>query len=116
MKNKKILASVTALLMLPSSAYADVNYTVQKGDSYWNISQKFNTTLKAVLTSNGANESSNLYVGQKIIVPSHTYTVQKGDTLYSIARKYNVSVNNLKNINNLSSSLLSIGQTLLIPN
>lgn len=116
MKNKKIIASVTALLMLPASALADVNYTVQKGDSYWNISQKFNTTLKAVLSSNGATENSSLYIGQKIIVPSHTYTVQKGDTYYLIAKKCDVSLPSLLEANKANeNSNLYIGQKITIP-
>lgn len=43
-----------------------------------------------------------------------TYTVVPGDTLYSIAREYNTSVNNIKELNNLSSNLLVVGQQLLI--
>ena len=38
-----------------------------------------------------------------------------GDTLYGIARKFNVSVDNLKITNNLTSNVLTIGQTLIIP-
>ena len=44
------------------------------------------------------------------------YVVKKGDSLYSIANKYNTSVTELKNINNLNSNLLSIGQVLKLPN
>lgn len=43
------------------------------------------------------------------------YDVKKGDNLYSIAQKFNVNVNELKNINNLSSNILSVGQQLIIP-
>ncbi len=42
------------------------------------------------------------------------YIVQKGDSLWSIANKYNLSVDKLKDINNLSSNLLSVGQKLLV--
>lgn len=38
------------------------------------------------------------------------YVVQKGDTLYSIAKRYNISVSDLKNINNLTSDVLKVGQ------
>lgn len=44
-----------------------------------------------------------------------TYTVRPGDTLYSIALKLNTTVNDLKQLNNLTSNNLSIGQTLQIP-
>lgn len=43
------------------------------------------------------------------------YTVQKGDSLYSIARKYGVTVDEIKNVNNLTSSTLTVGQRLIIP-
>ena len=42
------------------------------------------------------------------------YIVKKGDTLYDIARRYNVTVDELKRLNNLTSSNLSIGQRLMI--
>lgn len=44
-----------------------------------------------------------------------TYMVRPGDTLYSIALKINTNVNDLKQLNNLTSNNLSIGQTLQIP-
>ena len=43
-----------------------------------------------------------------------TYTVQKGDSLYSIAKKFNTTVATLKELNNLTSNLLSIGQILIV--
>ena len=42
------------------------------------------------------------------------YTVREGDTLYSISRKYCISVSELMALNNLSDSLLSIGQRLKV--
>lgn len=42
------------------------------------------------------------------------YVVKKGDTLYSIAKKYNTTVAHLKEINELTSNNLSIGQRLLV--
>lgn len=45
---------------------------------------------------------------------SDIYIVKKGDTLWDIARKYNISVSELKELNNLSTNLLKIGQSLKI--
>lgn len=46
--------------------------------------------------------------------PEKIHTVEKGDTLYSLSRKYYMSVNELMQLNNLSSSDLSIGQRIKV--
>lgn len=48
------------------------------------------------------------------LVNDNYYIVKKGDSLWSIANKYGLSVEQLKEMNNLSSNMLSIGQKLLI--
>lgn len=102
--------------MLSSSAFASVSYTVQKGDSYWLISRKFNTTLNSVLSANNAISSSSLNVGQIITVPSNTYTVQKGDTYYLIAKKCGVTLSALLSANGATqSSTLYVGDKVKIP-
>lgn len=60
------------------------------------------------------------YIGVPYTAPGETttgdtYTVRPGDTLYSIALKLGTTVNDLKELNNLSSNNLSIGQSLKIP-
>ena len=52
---------------------------------------------------------------KKPIDSNDYYIVQKGDTLWSIANKYKTTVSKLKDINNLNSNLIVIGQKLLIP-
>ena len=57
------------------------------------------------------------YIGKKPtskIPKDNTYIVQPGDTLWSIAKKNNTTVDNLKKINNLTSNLLTIGESLKI--
>lgn len=101
-------------------------YTVISGDNLYDIAQKYNTTVSKLVDYNDL-ATTNLFVGQKIFIPVvteiqpaptsnyDTYTVAKGDSLYSIASKYNTNVNELMNINNLSSNLLSVGQRILVP-
>jgi len=42
------------------------------------------------------------------------YTIQQGDTLYSLSKKFKLTVEELLKINNLSSSTISVGQTIKI--
>jgi len=83
---------------------------------------------------NANNLTNNvLQVGDTLIIPGRTeepetpeeetppssgvieYVVQSGDSLYSIAKKYGITARELQQYNNLPSTLLSIGQVLLIP-
>ena len=96
-------------------------YTVKKGDSLWKIANKYNTTVEKLKSANNL-KTNTLSVGQKLVIPSisvspevsDTYIVQKGDSLWSIANKFNITVSELKNLNNLTNNLLSIGQVLKI--
>lgn len=50
----------------------------------------------------------------EIPLDSKSYRVTQGDTLYSISRKFNLSVDQLIEMNSLSSNAISIGQILKI--
>ena len=99
-------------------------YTVKKGDSLWSISQKYDISVKELIELNNLNNLT-LQINQKLEVPktiivepeendTEIYIVEKNDTLWSISRKFNISVNELKELNNLTNNLLSIGQELKI--
>ena len=47
---------------------------------------------------------------------NQTYTVKRGDTLYGISNQFGVSVDDIYKLNNLTTTNLSIGQVLKIPN
>lgn len=119
------ILSIGQVLKLPSDKVSDIekeentiNYTVQKGDSLYSIARKYSTTIDKIKDLN--NLTTNLLsIGQVLLIPTDTnlettYTVQKGDSLYSIAKKYDTTVDRLKQLNNLKSNLLSIGQILIV--
>ena len=94
-------------------------YIVKKGDSLYKIAQNYDTTVSEIMQLNSLTSTS-LSIGQILEIPlskpsSNMYTVKKGDSLYKIARENNTTVNELVNLNNLGSTLLSIGQVLKIP-
>lgn len=116
------MLSVGQVLKIPTKA-VDIGetdiYQVQAGDTLYSIARKYNISVNELKNLNNLIDNT-LSIGQILEVPSglssyNSYIVDKGDTLYSIAKKFDTSVNKLKELNNLSSNMLSIGQKLLIP-
>lgn len=114
------ILSVGQVLKIPTveETEGSITYTVQKGDSLYSIAREFNTTAQEIKSLNNL-ENNLLSIGQELKIPAFqsletTYTVEKGDSLYSIARKYGTTVDKLKQLNNLTSNLLNIGQILIV--
>lgn len=100
-------------------------YTVKRGDSLWDIANQYNVSVNDIVDYNNLGTTL-LQIGQQLLIPNSsgiteddemgiTYVVKSGDTLWSIAKRYNVSVDDLKNANNITNNLLTVGQNLIIP-
>ena len=101
-------------------------YTVQSGDSLWSIAKRYNVTVDALKSANKLTTNV-LSIGQVLKIPRSViednsgteadiiYVVAPGDSLWAIARQYGVTVDQLKQVNNLVSDLLSVGMELKIP-
>ena len=119
------LLNIGQVLIIPSDEEPPeigdfIVYTVSSGDNLYKIATKYNLTVDDLVNYNDL-ATTNLSIGQQLLIPvqktseTQTYIVKSGDTLYSIASKYGISVNALKNYNNLTTNVLSIGQKLNIP-
>ena len=111
-----------------STPNLETTYIVQKGDTLYSIALKYDTSVNAIINKNNLTDTT-LSVGDVLIIPgdvestgeddditlTNTYVVQKGDSLYSISRMYGISVSDLRNANNLTSDILTIGQVLIVP-
>ena len=107
--------------VLKLAATSTDTYTVKSGDTLYAIANKYNTTVDALKSLNNLT-SNTLSIGQTLKIPNSnsnsdnvTYTVKKGDSLYSIAEEFGTTVAELTKLNNLSTTVLSIGQKLLLP-
>ncbi|MBQ3422770.1 MAG: LysM peptidoglycan-binding domain-containing protein, partial [Romboutsia sp.] len=96
-------------------------YIVKRGDTLYSIASRFNTSIEEIkkinnLTSNTLQIGQILKLKEETELSPNTYTIQKGDSLYAIARRYNTTVDKLKELNNLDTNNLQIGQVLIINN
>lgn len=100
-------------------------YEVVQRDTLWDIAVKYDTTVQTIMDNNNL-ESTTIVPSQQLILDgdktnkpatqeeSETYKIKAGDTLSEISATYDVSVSELKEWNELSSSLIVTGQTLQI--
>ena len=119
------LLSIGQILYIPeSNIIEETNYTIYKiepGDTLYKIAKQFNTTIDIIKEYNNLNNNI-LQIGQILQIPNQkiesqnrVYTVKRGDTLYKIANNYGVTVSEIMNLNNMDSTLLIIGENILIP-
>ena len=94
-------------------------YKVRAGDTIDTISRKFGlSNISTLIAVNNISNVRSLRSGQKLRVPTMDgliHTVKKGETLNGISVKYGVTVEDLLDVNDLSSEILSTGKELFIP-
>ena len=107
-------------------------YVVQKGDTLYNIANKFNTNVSEISRLNNLNNNSILQIGDVLTVPItdtnnnfntnsninnllERYTIKNGDNIYNISERFNVPIDILMFLNALTSSYLAIGQSIIVP-
>ena len=89
-------------------------YTVQSGDSWWSIANRYGMNMYTLAARNGKTIYSMLHPGDKLTVigqTSRTYAVRRGDTLSNIANRLGQSVYKLAQNNNITNiNLIYVGQ------
>lgn len=122
----KPAAAKTAAKAAPSPRR---EHLVKSGDSLYSIARSYGTSVAALKQLNGLR-SDKLSLGQRLAVAggaapaaksvsraraaADVHVVRKGETLSSIARRHGMAVADLRQINDLSSSRLKIGQRLAL--
>jgi peptidoglycan lytic transglycosylase D len=104
-------------------------HTVAYGESLTSIAKEFKTSVEAIAEVNNLEPTQSLHEAAELVIPvgngslsgtgplaapGERYRVENGDTLGRIARHYNVSIEQLIYWNNLDSTLIRVGQSLLV--
>lgn len=99
-------------------------HVVQRGESLWTISQRYNLTVDQLRRSNQLRSDA-LAVGQRLNLPEGAqmgkaqtdiiHVVRRGDTLWSISQRYGRSIQSIKQSNNMNRSTIHPGKRLIIP-
>lgn len=91
-------------------------YTVQSGDSWWSIANRYGMSMYTLAARNGKTIYTVIHPGDRLTISGQTtriYTVKSGDTLSSIAGRLGVSVGTLATRNHISNpNLIFVGQRL----
>lgn len=137
----RICLALLAGACLSAAPAQSANHTIENGDTLYSLSRSLGFSVNQLQEANPGLDSRSLKVGQIIKIPDvspdatsvqdvkpdtpgpadeappaipvpESYTVKKGDTLSSISRQSGVSVEDLKNLNELTGNLLKVGQRL----
>ena len=116
------LLTVTSLLPINAGALSGTSfiYTAAKGDTFYLLSQRFDTTISDIASANPAVNPDALAVGTRLRLTAGNgvvlYTVKSGDTLWKISARSATPINAIVKQNTLSSrNLITPGQILAIP-
>lgn len=99
-------------------------YVVQEGDTLWEIASQFGVLVDDLKMANGISEPDQLSIGTYLVIPGlegiqgilDTQTIPYGETLRSLSRRYQVSVDELAQLNHLTTPAeLYAGSTLIVP-
>ncbi len=106
-------------LFIPNPPPRTLQYTLSTGDTLYQLSQVFKTTVRAIAQENNIANPNLVLTGLTLSIPGWlqiAYIIRPEDTLYSIAGRFNSPLNLLIRVNQISNpGLIFPGQLIRIP-
>jgi len=139
--SQSIAAPPTAPALTPTPSPIPARYTVQSGDTLFDIALRYGVTIESIVAANQIAIPELIHPGDDLIIPGESsawprptavaapanlssgprasavnYTIQDGDTLFDIALKYGVTIDSIVKVNRIANpEFIRPGQTIVIP-
>jgi len=108
-----------------------VQHTIVRGDTFSSLSRRYDVPVSAITEANSTLDPSKLAIGQVVHIPVGAptarqqtpalpagvtiYEVKKNDTLSRIARAVGTTVQKIKELNQMTTDRILVGQKLKVP-
>jgi len=96
-------------------------HVVGTGENLWSISQRYNVSMKTIVSVNGLPSTTALVPGLALYIPDNTlpiraYQIKAGDTLWELAERFKTNPSSISPANpGIDLKRLRIGQVINIP-
>ena len=91
--------------------------TVQRGETLFGLARRHRVPPRAIIEANGLKPPYQLFVGQRLAIPSGTeHEVKPGETIHTVAQRYGADAYDLARVNGIRPPYtLKAGEKLMIP-
>lgn len=114
-----------------------IKHLVKRGETVYSIAEKYNVSVSSIRSYNRLSSKKKLIQGRRLTIPlkkgedyateksnkknyqseltpSGRYKVKKGETLSMISRRFSIPLDQLKQMNNLTTGDIRVGQSLKV--
>ncbi len=132
-KGQVLLAKLDEIPVSHPPQRAYVYHRIKSGESLSTIARRYRCSMRSIMRANNLRRSSFIIAGKKLKIPrrgtivyrskkynkikyanTSSHVVKSGDSLWIIAKQYGTTTKKIRELNNLSTTNLHIGQVLKI--
>jgi murein DD-endopeptidase MepM/ murein hydrolase activator NlpD len=95
-----------------------LEYTIERGDTLWNISRKFDVDPDSIISCNVFSNVHSIHEGDVILIPNIRgifVNVREGDTIFQYSTTYEIAPDFIMEVNDLRTNELEPGMKIFLP-